>query len=159
MTEIKIATQVLQNIYRHAQEEYPKECCGWIIQNQDNTQVYVPAENLQDKYHKLDPEAYPRTSADAFLMDTLKLSNAIDEAASSGGNLFSIVHSHIDCGAYFSEEDKLQMTLPDGSGPVFPASCYLVVSINDREPGENAVFTFDPEKNDYQEANLIEIES
>ena len=87
-------------------------------------------------------------------MDSLKLSRAIEETESQGGRLFSIVHTHINCGAYFSDEDKIQMSIPDRSETVFPAFCYLVVSIQDRKPTENAVFVFDKEKQDYQECRL-----
>ena len=87
-------------------------------------------------------------------MDSLKLTRAIDEAESSGGGLFSIVHSHIDCRAYFSEEDKHQMTLPDDSGPVFPAGNYLVVSVNNKQPGETAVFIYDETQKDFLAAEL-----
>lgn len=156
--EIAIEKKVLDEVYRHARQEYPKEACGWIIEKADKTQTYVEAENLQDKYHKLDPEQYPRTSKDAFLMDTLKLTRAIEEAETAGGSLFSIVHSHIDCGAYFSEEDKIQMTLPDNSGPVFPAKCYLVVSIDDGQAGEKAAFVFNEDNKDYAAAKLLEKE-
>jgi len=155
MENIHIDKKTLDEINEHAVREYPKECCGWVVRLGDGSMSYVAAENLQDKYHKLDPEAYPRTSKDAFLMDSLKLSRAVDAAVSSGGELFSIVHSHIDCGAYFSVEDELQMSTPDKSGPVFPARCYIVVSIQDRKPAGCAVFTFDAASKTYREDNLV----
>jgi len=155
MNSIQIDKQTLNDIFVQAKTEYPGEACGWILKDAGGKLTYFPAENLQDKYHKLDPESYPRTVKDAFLMDSLKLNNAIEAATSAGGELFSIVHSHIDCGAYFSEEDKLQMSLPDGSGPVFPASNYLVVSVNKGEEGETAAFVFNPSTKDY---DLVQVE-
>jgi len=152
--EVKIDQKTLDAVFEQAVAEYPDEACGWILRDSTGKLTYVPAENLQDKYHKLDPEAYPRTSKDAFLMDSLKLTRAIDEAEASGGGLFSIVHSHIDCGAYFSEEDKHQMTLPDDSGPVFPADNYLVVSVDEGKPGETAVFIYDQATKDFLAGDL-----
>ncbi|MES0491282.1 MAG: Mov34/MPN/PAD-1 family protein [Leptospirales bacterium] len=155
MNSIQVDKKTRNEIFAQAKAEYPGEACGWIIKNADGALTYFPAANLQDKYHKLDSESYPRTSKDAFLMDSLKLNNAIEEATSVGGELFSIVHSHIDCGAYFSDEDKHQMTLPDGSGPVFPASCYLVVSVDKGEEGETAAFVFNKDTKDY---DLVKVE-
>ena len=154
MNDIKIAKKTLDEINDHAIREYPKECCGWIIQNADKSLYYEAAENLQDKYHKLDPETYPRSAEIAFLMDTLKLNRAMEKAHTEGGQLFSIVHSHIDCDAYFSKEDEEQMSNQDQSGPVFPAMCYLVVSIRQKKPAGNAVFVYDQEKKKYQQVNL-----
>jgi proteasome lid subunit RPN8/RPN11 len=159
MENIKISKKTLEDIYEHAVKEYPKECCGWIIQQNDESMSYVAAENLQDKYHKLDPETYPRTSKDAFLMDSLKLSRAIETAQSTGAVLLSIVHSHIDCGAYFSAEDEIQMSTPDNREPVFPAKCYIVVSVENHKPAGNAVFTFDSSEKKYQKGNLIVVDT
>ena len=152
--QIFIDQKTLDDVFAQAVEEYPAEACGWIIQDKEGALNYVPVENLQDKYHKLDPDTYPRTSADAFLMDSLKLTRAIDEAQSGGGSLFSIVHSHIDCGAYFSEEDKHQMTLPEG-GPIFPSDNYLVVSVEKGKPGETAIFKYDEKSCDFVAHDLV----
>ncbi|MDH4262490.1 MAG: Mov34/MPN/PAD-1 family protein [Spirochaetia bacterium] len=155
MENIKIDKKTLEEINEHAVKEYPKECCGWVLQQKDTSLKYFAAENLQDKYHKLDPETYPRTSKDAFLMDTLKLSRATEAIESSGGSLFSIVHSHIDCDAYFSAEDELQMSTPDNNGPVFSAKCYIVVSIQNHKAAGNAVFIYDKKEKKYQKGNLV----
>ena len=133
----------------HAKNEYPSECCGWILKTKEGRLRYVPSENLQDKYHAADPESYPRTSKDAFLINTLKLSRDIESASKEGGGLFSIVHSHIDVGAYFSAEDKKQMAEPDGSSAIFPAECYLVISVFEGMPRERALFYFDPKKKEF----------
>jgi len=152
---VELSNGVLEEIYNQGIEEYPAECCGWIIENSDGSKSYFRTQNLQDKYHNVDPEAYPRTSKDAFLIDTLKLTRAIDEAEANGGRLYSIVHSHIDCGAYFSEEDRHQMALPDGSDQVFASYSYLVVSIDNRQPGEKAAFVYDREKKDFIDAEIV----
>ncbi|RME91627.1 MAG: hypothetical protein D6767_04830 [Candidatus Hydrogenedentota bacterium] len=152
MKVFQIQKKIYEAICQQAEEEYPSEACGWIIEYKDGTQTYTPTENLQDKYHKLDPETYPRTSKDAFFMNTRKLEKAIEEAKEKGGRLFSIVHSHIDVGAYFSEEDKKQMS--DENGPIFLADCYLVVGVTNKKVDSNAVFYYDYEKKDFIQAEL-----
>jgi proteasome lid subunit RPN8/RPN11 len=151
---IKVSQNVMEEIFDQAIEEYPAECCGWIIQDKSGNQVYTRAKNLQDKYHQLDPESYPRTSHDAFLMDSLKLNKAVEEAREQGGELFSIVHSHIDCGAYFSMEDEKQMSMQDSSGQVFPSHCYIVVSVEKKQPYQTAVFVFDEDSKKFLKARL-----
>ena len=148
MKTFRFSKEVLSQIYSHAEKEYPGECCGWVILNKDNSMTYTASVNLQDKYHKLDPENYPRTSKDAFLMDVLKLSRAVEEARENQGRLYCIVHSHIDVGAYFSTEDKKQMTDPSGE-QVYPSDCYLVTSIQDGKHTEDAVFFFDDSEKDF----------
>ena len=146
MPNFCISKNILEEINLHAEKEYPSECCGWIIKYGDGGLKYTPSENLQDKYHALDPEVYPRTSQDAFFLNTFKLSENIKAASREGGSLFSIVHSHIDVGAYFSDEDKKQMAEPDMSSSIFPSECYLVVSVKKGIASDNAVFYFDKKK-------------
>ena len=149
----KIQKKILDSIYTQAAAEYPSECCGWILQYKNGEQKYTPSVNLQDKYHKVDSAAYPRTSKDAFLMDVLKLSRELQEAESMNGHLFSIVHSHIDVGAYFSSEDKKQMSY--NGEQIYPADCYLVVNVHEARPDSQAVFYFNKEKNDFLEAEIL----
>jgi len=152
---ITVERSTMLEIYNHAMSEYPLESCGWVIKYNDGREVYTAAQNLQDKYHKIDPESYPRTSKDAFLIDTLKMNRAIEEAEKEGGFLFSIVHSHIDCGAYFSAEDKAQMTTLDGHEPVFNSDSYLVVAVEKGKIKESAIFIFNKESKDFEKRNLV----
>ncbi len=155
MPSFCISKSILEEINLHAEKEYPSECCGWILKLGDERLKYIPSENLQDKYHALDPGLYPRTSKDAFLVNTLKLSKDIKAVSHEGGGLFSIVHSHIDVGAYFSNEDKKQMAEPDMSTSIFSSECYLVVSVNKGIASDKAVFYFDKNKKDFLSADLI----
>ena len=155
MQKFQFDQETFEKINAHAEKEYPKECCGWVIQNSDGSLEYTASVNLQDRYHKLDPEAYPRTSKDAFLMDVLNLNRSIDEARANSGKLYSIVHSHIDVGAYFSAEDKKQMSDPFTKDEIYPSACYLVVSVIEGKTDSHAVFEFDNESKDFIEAGVI----
>ena len=150
---------ILRQITQHAILEYPSECCGWIMQSSSKHQTYTPSENLQDKYHKLDPNAYPRTSKDAFLMNVLKLNRSVEEGKSKNQELYSIVHSHIEVGAYFSEEDVKQMTDAVSKQPIYNSSTYLVVNVNaKKEVDQFAIFYFSKEENTFLkgEVNIIQ---
>ena len=55
-------------IYTHAMEEFPNECCGAILT--DGVQEFVRrCKNIQNERHADDPETYPRDARTAYLMD------------------------------------------------------------------------------------------
>jgi proteasome lid subunit RPN8/RPN11 len=101
----------------------------------------VPLENLADRYHALDPVEYPRTSRDAFMVNEVKLSKLVREAENSGEKWLALYHSHIDCGAYFSAEDK-RFAAPDNV-PVFPHLYQLVVDAREDRIVEARAFRWD----------------
>ena len=55
-----ISPEHLEAIYRQAREEFPRECCGYIRGVNDEAEL-VRCKNEADRWHKLDPETYPRT--------------------------------------------------------------------------------------------------
>ena len=55
-----------------------------------------------------------------------------------------IYHSHVDAGAYFSEEDE-RIALSEG-GPAYPGVSYLVVSVTGGKVGEASLFAWDERK-------------
>jgi proteasome lid subunit RPN8/RPN11 len=101
--EPALTREQLEIIYRHARREFPRECCGFVLGRGGSAEV-VECENHQDRYHAVDPETYPRTSANAYMFaakDVLSLDRSL-----AGERPATIVyHSHPRVGAYFSEED------------------------------------------------------
>ena len=90
-----------------------------------------------------------------FLFRVLKLSNSLDELEKRNEELYAIVHSHIKVGAYFSEEDKKQMTDPHTNRPIYPAICYLVANVNEsRKVDDHALFYFSDKEGVFLQANL-----
>ena len=88
-------------------------------------------DNIQDRLHQRDPKAHPRTSRTAYRMDDMQVSRILRETEKAGGRAVAFYHSHIDCDAYFSEEDRnAAMFLGE---PAYPGVVYLVVSVVDGE--------------------------
>lgn len=112
----------------HAFAQYPGECCGILVGPAGSGRVSrcLPLENIADRLHALDPEAYPRTSRDAFMVNEAKLARLVREAEATGDAWLAFYHSHIDCDAYFSDEDK-RHAAPNGN-VVFPNVAQLVIS-------------------------------
>ena len=82
---IQIPPPVVAEMQNHALASYPGECCGLLFAKPGSTNVTRCArlENLADRYHALDPNAYPRTSRDAFMVNEAKLGRLVREAETS----------------------------------------------------------------------------
>ena len=118
----------------HAVRCYPGECCGLLFGRAGAASRWQEVENVADRLHALDPAEYPRTSRDAFMMNEARVARLAREAAAAGEEWLAIVHSHIDCGAYFSAED-VRVAAPGGV-PVYPALWQVVI---DCQPGGRIV--------------------
>ncbi len=124
---ISIPHEIAQEIAQHAITWYAGECCGLLFAQQNSTAVTrcVCMDNLQDQYHEKMPEDFPRTAKDAFKLNERDVMRQSESAEANGETLLAIFHSHIDCGAYFSDEDKL-MAAPFGE-PNDPALWHVVM--------------------------------
>lgn len=122
---------VWTGIFEHAQEDYPAECCGIVTAHGTCSYRVHRCDNIQDRLHVNDPEAHPRTSKTAYRMDDLQVARILRETEETGGRLVGFYHSHIDCGAYFSQEDRDAAIFFDE--PTYPDVVYLVISVVDGE--------------------------
>lgn len=114
--------------------------------------------NLANKYHAMDPEEYPRTGRTYFLIDPLKFSKRVREAEANGRPIKVLWHSHLDCGAYFSETDA-QTALAGGDEPSYDLA-FLVVSVRGDGKGAGAhvddrkLFVWDARAKSFVEGRL-----
>lgn len=106
---MQIPAQILAQCHAHGVEAYPEESCGFIVGKLDDTEsleTVYPMRNIMNELHKEDPEQYPRTGRDGYMIDPrehMKLERSLKKA---GKQIKVIYHSHPDVGAYFSEKDK-----------------------------------------------------
>ncbi len=147
---LNIPKEMMADIYKQAKNEYPHECCGMIFgpkaEKLSLTRLRA-CENVQNKHHELDPETFPRTSATAYFIDPRELLAIQKETREKDEEIRIIYHSHIDVGAYFSEEDK-RVATSDGE-PVYPGVQYLVVSVLKGEVDDSHLFYWNSEKGDF----------
>jgi proteasome lid subunit RPN8/RPN11 len=124
-----IPPPLVNQIQQQAFSAYPAECCGLLFARgeHDVTRV-VPMENLQDRLHALDAEAHPRTSKDGFHMDALRVWRDVEAAEHRGERLLAFYHSHIDCDAYFSQEDRDMAAPPPAGVPTYPDVWHVIVA-------------------------------
>lgn len=114
--------------------------------------------NLANRYHQLDPDEYPRTGRTYFLIDPLKFSRQVRAGQEAARPLKVLWHSHLDCGAYFSETDA-QTALAGGDEPSYDLA-FLVVSVRgdgrggDARVDERRLFTWSASERRFVEATL-----
>lgn len=152
---LKLKRKDLEGLYTQAQAEYPAECCGILSlgAGEQYSQAHA-CRNIQDQLHAENPADYPRTSRTAYFIDPRELSRLIAAAAPSGGQISGFYHSHIDCPAYFSEEDKKRAMTMMGDEPDFPDAVYLVLSVDQGKMQESKCFAWDEGRRDFAEVEL-----
>ena len=138
---MNIPKEILNEIYRHARDEFPNECCGWLTGPRDGDEVarVRRAKNAYDP--STHPTASDRTSESAYVIDgddLLELNRTLDDAEPP----LVIYHSHPNGRAYFSETDRRVATDPWGDGPAYPVK-QLVVGIDAKRVVEARLFEWD----------------
>ena len=132
-----LTKESIQAISKQAISEYPSECCGIVTGNASAQRVH-PCRNRQDELHARDPEQHPRTSREAYDIDRNEMERIFADAAAKGEQVVCFYHSHIDCGAYFSQMDKEVLTV--FGEPEFPDALHVVVSVQERQVREISGF-------------------
>ncbi|MAC27780.1 MAG: hypothetical protein CMN29_04250 [Sandaracinus sp.] len=153
--DLTIAAEVLEEIEAHARAEYPSECCGFVFGPADQARrldASTREENEADKYHRMDPETFPRTSKEYFKINELRASRTMEEAEKAGRPLKVVYHSHCDAGAYFSDEDKATFSQ---NGTLMWPCAFLVVSVQEGEVVERKLWVHVPGSDDFQESPLM----
>jgi len=122
--------QVLTEIYAHARETYPEECCGFLIGPRDNAGVDEVRRcvNEQNRYHALDPARFPRTARIAYYLGGKDL-RFLMQSLETPRPVKIIYHSHIDVGSYFSAEDiraALGREPDDTAEPLYPVDHIVI---------------------------------
>ena len=129
----------MEAVRSHALREYPSECCGMILSDaRGGAARYRACTNAQDRYHALDPQNFPRDSRTAYCIEPGELLRLERECRERDERIAVICHSHIDTGAYFSEEDVRRATFDAPPEPIRPGVDHLVVAVASRE-GRTAV--------------------
>jgi adenylyltransferase/sulfurtransferase len=126
---VELNRGALEAIYAHAKEGYPEEVCGFLVAI-DREGRFVEAEarrceNRQNALHAEDPKVFPRDARTAYNLGPKDLF-FLDRSLFSERRVMAIYHSHVDVGAYFSDEDA-RAAAPDGE-LLYPVD-YLVIDV------------------------------
>lgn len=120
MDGFRIPAEVARALIEHAQEEYPKECCGILA---------GPPGEVRQLYRltNVDPDPVMRYNA-----DTRELKRVSDEIEERDWTFVSIYHSHTHTPAFPSQTDVERAGYPD--------AVYTLVSLADRQKPDLRAF-------------------
>jgi [CysO sulfur-carrier protein]-S-L-cysteine hydrolase len=152
--ELSMSKGLLGQIHQHALECYPNECCGFISGPAEDPPQLSAAQreaNEADKYHKLDPQTFPRTARTYFKINELRAARAFEQGDKSGAPIKVIYHSHCDAGAYFSAEDAATFAV---EGQLMWPCAYVVVSVMNGEVQDTKLWVHVPGTNEFRESTL-----
>ncbi len=118
--------EIVARLVALCEAEPGREVCGLVVRRGDALHVErIP--NVADRYHAADPERFPRTSRDSYLMDPKEQLRVHREIDAWGGEIAAVWHSHVETGAYFSAKDRAD-ALVDGA-PAVPGAEYVVLGV------------------------------
>ncbi len=137
---MKLDRHIIEQIYKHALDEYPFECCGIITGSSDRQTVHL-CRNIQNSLHEEDPSRYPRDTRTAYMIDRSEFDRIVSAAKETGATVLAFYHSHPEHEAYFSEEDHAAQTV--FGEPEFPDALHVVVSVINRTISSMKFFKWD----------------
>ena len=154
---LRIARSVIARVDEEAVAAFGRdeESCGLLLGPEGDAlfvDEIVPMENRANKLHKLDPETYPRTGRMYFDIDPMKFERAVRAGGTNGRPVKVLYHSHLDCGAYFSETDAAAATM-GGDAPTYDLA-YLVTSVREGVVDDRKLFIWDDASRSFTETAL-----
>jgi adenylyltransferase/sulfurtransferase len=142
LAPVLMPAALLNEVFAHAREADPEECCGLITGPDEGSYRHVVrCRNDMTLWHQRDSVTYPRDGRQGFYMNEQDYLRAEDEAGARGERILCVYHSHVECGAYFSEMDQdfaEQPLFP------FPDADHLVVAVIGGKVVDQALFRREP---------------
>ena len=151
-TPIPIPRELLEQCYTHGGQTYPEEACGIIsgpAEQPEALTTYHAMENILGRLHAEDPERYPRSPREGFVLDPKAFLELEKKLKEQNEVIRIICHTHPDVGAYFSQEDHKQATWADE--PLFPGMYYLVCGIREKQPDGAILAIYNDERHAFDE--------
>ena len=125
----EMSGRLLNELYTHALESQPEECCGLILGVRDDRyQRLVRCRNEMTQRHRKDPIAYPRDGREAYYMNEHDYMRAIEKADADALAVTAVYHSHVGSAVYLSEMD---LQYAESELFPFPDAEQLVVSVSE----------------------------
>ena len=119
---IAITREIVEEMKKHAKEEYPRECCGMLAgKNQTITKLFK-TKNIAE-------------SNDLYELDPLDQVKAFEEIDRLSLKLLGVYHSHPDHPCYPSGLDRSQAFYPD--------TLFFIISLLDYHQPDIKAFRMD----------------
>ncbi len=157
LPSVEIPRRILNDLYAHAIETLPDECCGLIVgTDEDRFQRLVRCRNEMTMHHRQDPVEFPRDGSEAFYMNSLDYMMVQEEAEARGAQVTAVYHSHVGVGAYLSGMD---LAYAESASFPFPDADHIVVAVFDRKVDSVAFFRQDGEGQSFLGRTVVSSES
>jgi len=133
-----LAPHLVVEVYAHARETYPEECCGLLL----GPEGAAPDRIVRCTNVQAARRARGESELDArhaFWIDERELLAALREADARGDRLSAVYHSHVEADAYLSHADVAGALGPSGE-PRYPGAVQLVVSVREGQVQQAACF-------------------
>ena len=145
MTPVSIPERVLADIYAHAREAFPAECCGYLVGAAGGAAVdtCVRCTNV----HEREPVLDDRGTDSAFAIGGAELF-AFARSLDTPRPARVVYHSHTNGRAYFSAADRAVAATP--AGPAYPVE-HLVVGVTAAGVSEAVQVAWSAEAGDFVE--------
>lgn len=147
---------LLAEVFGHARECYPEECCGLLLG--------PPAEAPVRAVRCSNVQSLRRSQGDSWLdaskgfwIDDGELEQTLRAADRCGESLRVVYHSHVDSGLYLSHTD-LDATLGPQRTPSWPEVGQLVVAVREGHVEGAALFEWDDEQGLFRGRRVREAE-
>ncbi len=138
----RMPARILDEIFRHALDSGPEECCGLISGSAaERYRRIFRCRNEATARHLAEPALYPRDGRRMFVMNELDYQRASGEAAARGEEITAVYHSHVGSDLILSELD--QEYACHAAFP-FPEADQIVIAVRDGRVAGAAVFERDP---------------
>jgi adenylyltransferase/sulfurtransferase len=156
LAPVELPRRILNELYKHALETVPEECCGLIVgDGEQRYQQLVRCRNEMTMHHENDPIAFPRDGREAFFMSQLDYQGVHDEAEASGTRVTAVYHSHVGVGAYLSEMD---LVYAESELFPFPDADHIVIAVSDQKVDSVAFFRQDEESRAFSGRTVVSSE-
>ncbi len=138
---VLLPRDLLLEVFQHARECYPEECCGLMTGSAAGQAArVVRCTNVQNtRVARGESDLDARR---AFSIDEQESLNALRAADQRDERLVVIYHSHVDTAAYLSFTDLEGALGPDGR-PLYSGTAQLVVSVQESGVLGAALFAWD----------------
>ncbi len=138
---LRLASGLAAELFGHARECYPEECCGLVMQaSDDQPWSAIRCTNVQNRRFSRGESSLDATRG--FWIDEMELDRALRQAEERGEKLVAIYHSHVDAGAYLSLTDA-QGFLGPHDEPLWPGVAQFVISVHEGDVQDAAWYEWD----------------
>ncbi len=135
---------LLAEVFAHARECYPEECCGLLLGPPAVAPVRsVRCSNVQSLRRSQGDSCLDASKG--FWIDDGELEQTLRAADQCGESLRVVYHSHVDTGLYLSRTD-LEAALGPERTPSWPDVGQLVVAVREGQVEGAALFEWDAEQ-------------